>query len=194
LPIVGGDDARGRAEAALVEIYNRLPEYTQSYYVTAAKVGFTTPKWVHSEIRWALEEKNGGMSRRPEYEGTEVVPKSSDGRAAGTYKLKARLVGNQLICIRGNRLDAYGARTDSDSFVANLYLLPQEGGPIYGIWSGLDESWNSPVTAPFVLAHADQELSVSELRHASYAIMLRTLTDVRALPPNCEENTLHNNQ
>ena len=186
LPVLSGNNGPGSIDDALFAIYNALFTYQYAYYVTADRVGFTTPVWVQSKLKWAKEDKADASTKCPDYEGVQEIEKSDDGRPAATYKLKARLVGNQLICIRGHRLDPYGVRTDSDSFVANLYLIPREGGRIFGVWSGRDDSGQSALTAPFVLTQ--NLLDIGELRHASYSIMLRTLTDVRALPPRSEED------
>jgi hypothetical protein len=124
--------------------------------------------------------------RHPAYEGTlRTVKKTRTGvRLPDNYKLKARMVGDQLICIRGRLQDARGKTTDTDSFIANLYLIPPGGGLVAGVWSGRDDAKRTAFTAPFVLS--ERPLSSDELRHASYIIMLRTLTDVRALAPEFE--------
>mgnify|MGYP000966816645 CR=1 FL=1 len=100
--------------------------------------------------------------------------------ASDRYKIKGRMVGNQIVSLRGHRLDLYGARTDTDSFVANLYLVTSTRHQVIGVLSGCDDAGRNAFTSPFILSQKG-DLTYEELMNYSYQIMIRNLTDIRAL-------------
>jgi hypothetical protein len=176
-------DDQTDVDERLLHAYKDLPEFRHCYHVTSPRIGMDVPRWVYSAIDLKEEATEPDSPiRRVVYEGKTYTyhPDRSQMDKPDIYKLKCRMVGNQVISFRGHRLDPLGERTDADSFVASLYMLARGGRCVMGVWSGRDATGRTPLTAPFVLSR--DPLEPDEVREASYAIMLRTLTDVRALP------------
>ena len=169
---------------ALLNVYREITKFTHSYHVSADQVGFDVPMWIHSTITWKTTGKKT-FGQNSIFEGRTETQK--DNGDIYVHAIDTKMVGKQVICVQGHLvIQGRGDRDNmaaTDSFVANLYLVLTKSAPrmILGVWSGRDDSAQTALTAPFVLS--EEPLGPHKLRNAAYVIMLRTLIDVRALPP-----------